>query len=111
MQLDEILAAIENMVRKAEDPKQQARFKGYSRTLLMRFSDLDVDFVVRFDDGRPSMQQGSTETPDMTVTTDSQTLIGILRGDLSAMRAFMSGKIKADGAARDLMKLQHLLKK
>jgi putative sterol carrier protein len=99
------------MVKKAEDPKQQARFKRYTRTLLMRFSDLGIEFAIDFNDGKASVTEGGLEKPDMTVTSDSQTIIGILNGELSAMRAFMSGRIKADGAARDLMKLQHLLKK
>ncbi len=110
-EIEALAAAIESMVKKAEDPRQQARFKDYTRTLLMRFDDLNTEFVVRFDNGKPTVRQEGIENPDMTVTTDSQTVIGILQGDVSPMRAFMSGKIRADGPARDLMKLQHLLKK
>jgi putative sterol carrier protein len=46
----------------------------------------------------------------MTIKTDSKTIIDIIDGDLSAMRAVLSGKIKTEGSAKDLMKLQHLLK-
>jgi putative sterol carrier protein len=99
------------MVKKAEDPRQQARFKSFTRTLLMRFSDLGLEFAINFNDGKATVSEGGLDKPDMTVTSDSQTIIGILNGELSAMRAFMGGRIKADGAARDLMKLQHLLKK
>ncbi|MGY5854031.1 MAG: SCP2 sterol-binding domain-containing protein, partial [Candidatus Thorarchaeota archaeon] len=76
----------------------------------MTYKDLDLQVSIQFEDGRATVSEGASENPDMTVTTDSKTILSILDGSLSAMRAFMSGKIKADGPARDLMKLQHLLK-
>ena len=107
---DEILEAIQNMVKKAEEPKMQKRFSNYSKTLLMSFEDLGFDLGVSFVDGKGTVEKGEITEPDMTIKTDSKTILDILSGNLSAMRAFMSGKIKADGPARDLMKLQHLLK-
>ncbi len=107
---DESLEAILKMVKKTEEPKMQKRFKNYSKSLLMSFEDLDVDLTVSFVDGKGTVEKGTTAEPNMTIKTDSKTIIDILSGNLSAMRAFMSGKIKADGPARDLMKLQHLLK-
>ena len=107
---NEILEAIQNMVKKAEEPKMQKRFSNYSKTLLMSFEDLDIDLTISFVDGKGTVEKGRILEPNMTVKTDSSTILDILSGNLSAMRAFMSGKIKADGPARDLMKLQHLLK-
>ncbi len=107
---DEILEAIQNMVKKAEEPKMQKRFSNYNKTLLMSFEDLDIDLTVSFVDGKGTVEKGGIPEPNMTIKTDSSTILDILSGNLSAMRAFMSGKIKANGPARDLMKLQHLLK-
>lgn len=107
---EEILAAIQKMVKKAEEPKMQKRFSNFSKTLLMSFEDLGIHLTISFVDGIGTVEQGTITEPNMTVNTDSRTIIDILGGNLSAMRAFMSGKIKADGPARDLMKLQHLLK-
>ena len=107
---DEILEAILNMVKKAEEPKMQKRFANYNKTLLMSFEDLGINLIVSFVDGKGSVKKGEIPEPNMTIRTDSRTILDILGGNLSAMRAFMSGKIKADGPARDLMKLQHLLK-
>ena len=107
---DEILEAIQKMVKKAEEPKMQRRFLNYSKSLVMSFGDLEFDLTVSFIDGKGTVEMGGINEPDMTVKTDSRTILDILGGNLSAMRAFMSGKIKADGPARDLMKLQHLLK-
>ena len=107
---DEILEAIQNMMKKAEEPKMQKRFANYSKTLVMSFEDLGVDLTVSFVDGKGTVEKGGIPEPNMTVKTDSRTILDILGGNLSAMRAFMSGRIKANGPARDLMKLQHLLK-
>ena len=107
---EELLDAIRGMVKKAEEPKLQKRFTNYTKTLLMSFEDLGIEVIVSFTDGIGSVEMGTIPEPNMTVKTDSRTIIDILGGNQSAMRAFMSGKIKADGPARDLMKLQHLLK-
>ncbi len=107
---DELLAAIQSMIGKAEVPKMQKHFANFNRSLLMTFEDLGMDISVVFVEGKGTVERGAIESPGMTIRTDSRTIIDILNGSLSAMRAFMSGKIKADGPARDLMKLQHLLK-
>jgi putative sterol carrier protein len=107
---DELLTAIQNMIKRAEDPKMLKRFENFSRTLLMSFGDLGTDISVIFANGKGIVESKTIENPNMVIKTDSKTIIDILSGNLSAMRAFMSGKIKADGPAKDLMKLQHLLK-
>ncbi|MGY5881527.1 MAG: SCP2 sterol-binding domain-containing protein [Candidatus Thorarchaeota archaeon] len=107
---EELLEVILNMVKKAEEPKMLKRFTNYTKTLLMSFEDLGIDLTVSFVDGKGTVEKGTAPDPNMTVRTDTRTIIDILGGNLSAMRAFMTGKIKADGPARDLMKLQHLLK-
>ncbi|RDE16178.1 MAG: hypothetical protein C4K48_01980 [Candidatus Thorarchaeota archaeon] len=107
---EELLTAIRNMIAKAEEPKMQKRFANFNRSLLMTFGDLGMDIAVVFVEGKGTVERGVIESPDMAIKTDSTTIIDILDGSLSAMRAFMSGRIKADGPARDLMKLQHLLK-
>jgi putative sterol carrier protein len=106
----EVIAAVQQMVDKIKEPKLEKRFADFNRTMLMLYTDLGLEVTIRFENGVASVIEGTTESPDMKVTTDSRTILGILNGSTSAMRAFMSGKIKADGSARDLMKLQHLLK-
>jgi putative sterol carrier protein len=107
---DELLAAIKDMIKKAEDPKIKKHFENFSKTLLMSFVDLDTDVSISFSNGRGIVESGTIDNPNLLIRTDSRTIIDIFNGNLSAVRAFMSGKIKADGPTRDLMKLQHLLK-
>ncbi|MDF1539515.1 MAG: SCP2 sterol-binding domain-containing protein [Candidatus Thorarchaeota archaeon] len=76
----------------------------------MTYKDIGLDVTLVFKDGTATVTEGTHGAPDMKIVTDTKTILGILDGSLSAMRSFMGGKIKADGPARDLMKLQHLLK-
>lgn len=110
MSEEELLVAIRKMIKRAEEPKIAKRFAEYSKSLQMAFQDIDLDIIVLFEDGIGTVEKGTIENPAMRITTDSKTILDILSGNLSAMRAFMSGKIKAKGPTRDLMKLQHLLK-
>jgi putative sterol carrier protein len=106
----DVIAAVKRMVQKVSEPKLQKRFEGFTKRMQMNYSDLDLHVFILFENGNATVSEGVSENPDITVTTDSKTILSILDGSLSAMRAFMSGKIKADGSTRDLMKLQHLLK-
>jgi len=106
----ELLVAIQEMIQRIEEPKMAKKFANYSKSLLMKFQDIGLDIAIKFNDGKGIATKGTITNPTMKVTTDSKTLIDILSGNLSAMRAFMSGKIKAEGPTGDLMKLQHLLK-
>jgi putative sterol carrier protein len=107
---EEVLAAMRRMIGKMEDPKLKKHFADLSKTMVMTFRDLGLDMSIVFASGTASLIEGDTPNAEMRVTTDSKTLLSILDGSLSPMRAFMGGKIKADGPARDLMRLQHLLK-
>ncbi len=107
---EEIMEAVHRMVTKVEEPKNQKRFKNYDKIMLMTFKDIELDVTINFKDGKAVVQEGTPETTDMKIITDTITLLGILDGSRSAMRSFMGGKIKADGSPRDLMKLQSLLK-
>ncbi len=107
---DEILSTIQKMISRAEEPKMQKHFVSFNKSLLMLFDDLEKNIAIIFENGKGTVELGTIEEPNMTIKTDSRTIIDIIEGNLSAMRAFMSGKIKADGAAKDLIKLQRLLK-
>jgi len=97
-------------VNRVEEPKNQKRFQNYEKIMMMTYKDIDLDVTIEFKDGKAVVMEGTHDSPDMKIITDTMTILGILDGSKSAMRSFMGGKIKADGPARDLMKLQHLLK-
>ncbi len=107
---EDVITALQKIPPKLETPKMQKKFKDFDRTLQLVFTDLEFDVVMEFDSIKATIREGSVEEPDFKVTTEGKTIVSILDGSLSAMRAFMTGKIKAKGSTRDLLKLQHLLK-
>jgi len=107
---EEVLQAMHKMASKTEDPKTRKHFEGFDKTLLMSFEDIGLNVSMVFQNGQASVMEGSTENPDLIVTTDSETILGILNGTVSATRAAMGGRIKTKGPVRDLMKLQRLMK-
>lgn len=51
-------------------------------------------------DGQCTVAEGSAADPDVTLTIDDEDLMALMRGELNAMTAFMTGKLQVEG---DLM--------
>ena len=80
----------------------------------------DMNAVVMFDlsgdnggkwhaniaNGALSVHEGAAESPKATILMDADDFVKMSSGELNAMMAFMSGKIKVDGDLNTVMKLQ-----
>ncbi len=106
----EVLEVLEGVRRKFDEPATKPLFKGFDRTLQFQFTDLEISFHTRVHNGlMDPFTEGKLEKPNLLVTTDSGTLIGIMNGDLSPLDAYSVGKLKAKGSMTDLLKLQILM--
>lgn len=47
--------------------------------------------------GQLTVHEGRAEKPDLTVVISDENLLSLFRGELNAMSAFMTGKIKVKG--------------
>jgi putative sterol carrier protein len=56
-----------------------------------------------------TLTTGSSDNPSMAMTCSSNDLLAIVNGELSAVSAFMQGKVKIEGNMSLAMKLQNLL--
>ncbi len=107
---DEVIQVLEGVREKFDTPDTKSKFEGFDRTLQFHFTDLETSFHTRIHDGEiDPFSEGEVEKPNLLVTTDSGTLIGIMQGDLSPLDAYSMGKLKAKGSMGDLMKLQILM--
>ncbi|CAM4003873.1 SCP2 sterol-binding domain-containing protein [Cohnella lubricantis] len=61
-------------------------------------------------DGAVSISEGAPEPSDCTLTLTSASLKKLLRDDLNAMMAFMTGALKVEGKLGLAMKLQQAIK-
>ncbi len=55
------------------------------------------NYVVSIADGKCTVAQGTTPTPNATVTAAAADYLAIVRGELNPMTAFMTGKIRVTG--------------
>jgi putative sterol carrier protein len=101
---------LQGMVDRASDPGMQASLKGFAKTLLFKFTDTEQDWLVRFEEGREAtFAQETLDKPDITVTTSTDVLAGVMDRKINGMTAYMQRKIQTKGAMEDLLKLQKLM--
>jgi putative sterol carrier protein len=101
---------LQRIVDRVSVPGVQTSLKGFTKTLLFKFTDSDQDWLVRFVDGREgSYARETTDQPDITVITSSEILAGVMDKKINGMTAYMQRKIQTKGAMEDLIKLQKLI--
>lgn len=63
-------------------------------------------FYLKVDGGQAEIGIGETDNPEATIVQDYDTAVALMKGELSATAAFMSGKIKVQGDMMKLMQMQ-----
>ena len=66
------------------------------------------DYTLRIANGQCTLQQGTSESPTLTIETPSEVWVAISKGELDGQQAFMQQKYKASGDVGLLMKLDRL---
>lgn len=57
----------------------------------------DGDHYLLVDDGTLHVHEGEHDDPSVSLSMSSETLKGIMNGEINGMNAFMTGKLKATG--------------
>ena len=106
----DILPYLEKIQKRFDDPLYQKMFKGYTKTFQIVFSDVSETYTLKIEDGqKATLEKGKTDQPNLTVTTSTDTLIGIMEKRVNPMTAYSMRKITSIGSMDDLLKLQKLL--
>jgi putative sterol carrier protein len=100
---------LERVRERFSDPKLQESFKTFSKTLLFEFPDSQQAFVLSVISGQATLEERAAENPDVKVTANTDVLAGVMDRKVNPVTAYMTRKIKVQGAQEDLMKLQKLL--
>ena len=61
------------------------------------------------EDGNLAVEKGAADNPSATIRMDADDFQKMSSGELNAMMAFMSGKIKVEGDLNSVMKFQSLV--
>ncbi len=59
-------------------------------------------------DGKLKVESGPAPQPNITIITSATNFLALVNGELKAMPAFMTGKVKVKGNVGLLMKMQSL---
>jgi len=106
----DIVPYLERIRAHFEQPETREAFQGFARTIQFIFTDLQRNFALNIaQDGSAALAEETDPQPDITVTTSSDTLAGILDRKVNPELAFITRKLKVSGKMEDLLKLQKLL--
>lgn len=102
--------ALSGISVKLESPALQPSFQGFTKTMQFNFPDLTTSFLFKIENGTvKEFSESSMEKPDISVTSNSDTLLDVMSKKMSPMSAYTTGKLKVRGSMRDLLKLQKLM--
>ena len=103
---EDIIGALNRWIELVKNPEIADEFRGYNKIFQLSFPDIQFDVQMVFKDGTAKLVEGKVANPDMSMTVKSDLFMGIARGEINPMEAFMEGKIKPKGDMADLEKLQ-----
>lgn len=105
----EVLIALNQWAKKIEDPDVKDRFEDFNKTLQFTIKDLKLSFKFIVENQKARVVEGKEAAPSMEVITSSDVIIGITKGEIDPMEAFMNGELEAKGNIPDLTKFQVLM--
>ena len=69
---------------------------GMDEVFQFHFDDADSHYLV-IQNGELSVAQGEHDDPSVSLYMSTETLKGLMSGDINGMTAFMTGRLKATG--------------
>ncbi len=107
MSLEEIRELFDQVFNKAKE-KIGNEMATWHRVFQFVLDD-GTQFYIELSGGEYRIGEGKHSSPVATLSTDRNTLLQILRGELDAMAAFMRGKLRITGNVLETAKLRQLI--
>ncbi|MEH0827279.1 MULTISPECIES: SCP2 sterol-binding domain-containing protein [unclassified Micromonospora] len=108
--VDECRQALHDLASRLERHAEVGQRIDLDRTLACRITDLDTAFHGRLAGGRlVDLSDGDDPKAKIALTTGSDDLIALVRGQLDITRAVAARQISIKASPFDLMKLRKLL--
>ncbi|MDO3704318.1 SCP2 sterol-binding domain-containing protein [Micromonospora sp. C28SCA-DRY-2] len=109
--VDECRQALQDLADRLDRNAETVRERvDLDRTLACRITDLDTAFHGRIADGRlVEMTDGDDPKAKIALSTSSDDLVALVRGELDVTRAVASRRVSIKASPFDLMKLRKLL--
>ena len=101
---------LQKIVDRFSNPSVQSSLKGFTRALLFKFTDTNEEWLIRAVDGKEAtLVKETLANPDVTITTTTEVLAGVMDRKINGMTAYMQRKIQTKGPMEDLIKMQKLM--
>ncbi|MCI4363414.1 MAG: SCP2 sterol-binding domain-containing protein [Thermoplasmata archaeon] len=107
---DALAGLVDRFNRHAErNPGIQTELQGVNRVISIRLTD-EGQYSLELKGGKLSgLRSGEAEKPDLTITTDSLTFLGLIRREIGPMKAIVTRRLAIDGSLEDKLLLRRLL--
>jgi putative sterol carrier protein len=102
---------LEDLIRKfnakaASDPALRAELGDIKKTVLIELKDGTKYHFTLQDQKVASLVDGGVEKPDITISTDADTLGALIRREMGPFKAYATGKIRLKGSLEDLARFR-----
>ncbi|MCI4360888.1 MAG: SCP2 sterol-binding domain-containing protein [Thermoplasmata archaeon] len=95
--------------RAAMQPAVREELGSLARTIEVRLTD-EGRYAVDLKDGQlQNLRTGPAQHPDLTITTDQATFLGLVQKEIGPMKALVTRKLKIDGSLEDKLLFRKLL--
>jgi putative sterol carrier protein len=103
--------SVEEIFSQIENKFNPDRAKGLSAVFQFNITgDGGGKWHVIVDQGKCTVHSGTHATPNVTLTMDAPTWVGMVNGEVSGIQAFMSGKLFVNGDLNLAQSIQDLFK-
>jgi putative sterol carrier protein len=90
----------------AADPGLRSELGDLTKTVLIELKD-GTKFHFTLKDGRvAALLDGGVENPDITISTDADTLGALIRREVGPFKAYATGKLRLKGSLDDLARFR-----
>lgn len=90
-------------------PDLQRKLAGKTRVIQLAVPDAE-SYWFRIDDGKlATIEKGTHPEPDCVVTTRERDLLAVFNGELKAMQAYLTGRVKVKASFSDILFAKSLL--
>lgn len=102
---------LEDLVRKfnakaATDPALRAELAGLTKTVAIELKDGTKYHFTLKDAKVPALLDGGVEQPDITISTDAETLRALILREIGPFKAYATGKLRLKGSIEDLARFR-----
>lgn len=102
---------LEDLIRKfnarvASDPGLRSELGDIKKTVLIELKDGTKYHFTLEDQKVAALVDGGVEKPDITISTDPDTLGALIRREMGPFKAYATGKIRLKGSLEDLARFR-----